>query len=136
MIKLLKNKKGMGYLEVVILVLVAMMLIVLSLNVFTFLSVKQDLDYYAKEMVTIATTTGKIEGDRISERKEELTEDTGLTPNVTYTANEFDSSGKIQSGEIISVTLTYNTSFKGFGSLNFPLTISTSYSGVSEIYWK
>lgn len=132
----LKNKKGEGYIGIVVLVLVCMMIIMLALNVFKLLSVKQDLDYYAKEMLTIATMKGITRGEAIDERKAMLTEETGLTPTITYTANEFDGSGKVQCGEKISVELTCDTNFEGFGSSKLPLTISASYSGIAENYWK
>ncbi len=53
MIKLLKNKRGENYIDTVVGVVAAMMVIVVALNIFSFLTLKQDLDYYAKEMVKV-----------------------------------------------------------------------------------
>ena len=81
--KILLNRKGEGYIDVVIMVLCSMMVIVLALNVFSFLTLKQDLDYYAKEMVTVAAVNGTMNGTEISNRITELTEETGLNPTIT-----------------------------------------------------
>lgn len=134
--KIIKSKKGDGYLDVVILVLCSMMMLVLSINVFSFLTMKQDLDYYAKEMLTIATLKGRTQCSAIVERQITLTEETGLAPTIAYETTSFDNTDKVQKGEIIQVTLTIETSFKGFGVLNFPLTLISKYSGDSQVYWK
>ena len=47
--KLLRNKRGENYIDTVVGVVAAMMVIVVALNIFSFLTPKQDLDYYAKE---------------------------------------------------------------------------------------
>ena len=45
MIKTLKNKRGENYIDTVVGVVAAMMVIVVALNIFSFLTLKQDLDY-------------------------------------------------------------------------------------------
>ena len=60
---LLKNKRGEGYIDTVVCVLAAMMVIVLAINVFSFLTLKQDLDYFAKEMIDVSTTYGRTSGE-------------------------------------------------------------------------
>ena len=80
---LIINKRGEGYIDTVVEVLVSMILIVLALNVFQFLTLKQDLDHFAKEMITAATVSGRAEA---ADRYQELAEETGLTvDSVTLT---------------------------------------------------
>jgi len=134
--KILLNRKGEGYIDVVIMVLCSMMVIVLALNVFSFLTLKQDLDYYAKEMVTVAAVNGNMNGTEISNRIAELTEETGLNPTITYEGEGYNDPDRVQLGKTISVTLTINTSFKGFGVFNFPLTLNAKCSGLSQVHWK
>ncbi len=57
--KLLRNKRGENYIDTVVGVVAAMMVIVVALNIFSFLTLKQDLDYYAKEMVEVCCSYGK-----------------------------------------------------------------------------
>jgi len=133
--KILLNRKGEGYIDVVIMVLCSMMVIVLALNVFSFLTLKQDLDYYAKEMVTVAAVNGTMNGTEISNRITELTEETGLNPTITYEGEGYNDPDRVQLGKTIFVTLTINTSFKGFGVFNFPLTLKAKCSGLSQVHW-
>ena len=49
--KILKNNRAEGYIDSVVCVIAAMMVIVLALNAFSFLTLKQNMDYFAKEMI-------------------------------------------------------------------------------------
>lgn len=131
-----KSKRGEGYIDVVVSVLVSMMLLVLTLNVFTFLTIKQDMDYFAKEMIFSATTFGKTTGE-VDTRYSELIAETGLPPTVTWQATYFNASAKtVQYGDTITVTLTYSTYVKGFGVFKIPITLIAKHSGLSQKYWK
>lgn len=133
--KIIKSKKGDGYIDVIVLVLCSMMLIILSINIFSFLTLKQDLDYFAKEMLTAATVNGRTQSGDIVERYIMLCDETGLSPSFDYEAVSFDNTDKIQKGEIIQITVTVEKSFTGFGAFNFPLTLTSKYSGASQVYW-
>lgn len=132
----LNNNRGEGYIDVVVSVLVLMMVIVLALNVFSFLTVKQNMDYFAKEMITCATTYGKTSGE-VDSRKAELVAETGLNPAVSWQADYFNTSAKtVQYGDTITVTLTYNTNVTGLGVFRIPITLTAKHSGLSMKYWK
>ena len=135
MMKALKNKRGEGYIGVVISVLVSMMIIVLALNVFSFLTLKQDMDYFAKEMLEAATTNGSTVGNTTN-RYYELAEETGLYPIYSWTANYYDFYGHVQLGNTIKITLTYHSYVKGFGVFKIPITLTVNQSGLSQKYWK
>jgi len=133
---ILKSKRGEGYIDVVVSVLVSMMLIVLTLNVFSFLTVKQDMDYFAKEMIYSATSYGKTIRE-VNNRSNELVTETGINPTVTWQTTYFNSSDKtVQLGNTICVTLTYSTFVKGFGIFKIPITLTAKHSGLSQRYWK
>jgi hypothetical protein len=134
--RIFKSDRGEGYIDVVVGVLVSMMLIVLSLNVFSFLTVKQDMDYFAKEMIFSATTYGKTTNE-VSTRYNELVSETGLAPTVTWQTTYFNASDKtVQYGNTIIVTLTFSSYLKGFGVFKLPITLTAKYSGLSQKYWK
>jgi hypothetical protein len=133
---LLKSKRGEGYIDVVISVLVAMILLVLTLNIFTFLTVKQDMDYFAKEMIYTATAFGKTTGE-VDARYSELIAETGLTPTVSWQTVYFNASDKtVQYGDSITASISYSTFVKGFGVLKIPVTLIAKQSGLSQKYWK
>lgn len=135
-IQVLHNRRGEGYLDVVVSVLVSMMLIVLALNVFSFLTIKQDLDYFAKELIKAATVNGTTNGVT-NERYLELASETGLSPSCQWEAAYYNASeSTVQLGDTITVTLQYNTYLQGFGVFKIPVTLTASYSGLSQKYWK
>ena len=49
--EILRSKKGEGYIDAVISLIVIMLVVVLCLNVFRFLTLRMDMDYFAREMV-------------------------------------------------------------------------------------
>jgi len=129
---LIKSKRGDGYIDVVISVLVAMMMIVLVLNVFSFLTLKQDMDYFAKEMITCAAANGTTTG-RVNTRYYELVSETGITPAVVWNTTYFNASQRtVQLGDTIQVTLTMSSS----GIFKIPITLTATHSGLSQKYWK
>ena len=133
---ILKNNRGDGYIDVAVTVLIFMMLIVLALNVFSFLSIKQDMDFYAKELSYCATSFGKT-SDEVEERSDELSEQTGLSPTIVWETDYFESSERtVQYGDSIKVTLTYDTYLQGFGAVRVPITLTATHSGLSMKYWK
>lgn len=130
------NVKGTAYIDVVISVLVIIMLLLLTLNVFSFLTVKQDMDYFAKELINSSCSYGKTTGE-VTLRKYELITETGIVPTVTWQTTYFNASTKtVQLGNTITVILTYNTYLEGFGLLRIPITLTAKYSGLSRKYWK
>jgi len=136
MINAFKNKRGEGYIDIVVSVLVSMMVLVISLNVFSFLTVKQDIDYFAKEMLDTATSNGSVQIDT-TKRYDELCLDTGLSPDISWDADYYNlSDGTVQLSDTITVTVTYKTYLKGFGAIKIPITLTARQSGISRKYWK
>ncbi len=135
--KHLKSTRAEGYIDTVVCVMAAMMVIVLALNVFSFLTLNQDLDHFAKELIDTATTYGRT-NEQATDRYEELCEEMGISPSVSYSGTTYynSSTGKVQLGETITVTLTYKTYVKGLGVFKIPITLTTKFSGLSQKYWK
>ena len=133
---IIKSKRGEGYVDVVVSVLVSMMMLVLALNVFSFLTIKQDMDYFAKEMIFSSTSYGKTT-EEVNARHSELVDETGLNPSITWQTIYFNVSAKtVQLGNTITVILTYSTYVKGFGVFKIPITLTAKHSGLSQKYWK
>ena len=135
--KLIKNRRGENYIDTVVGVVAAMMLIVVALNIFSFLTLKQDLDYYAKEMVEVCCSYGKT-CDEVQDRDEELSAELGLDPDLSFNGTEYFNTSKrtVQYGEVIVVELTYRTYVRGLGVFKIPVTLTAKHSGLSRRYWK
>ncbi|AMJ41533.1 protein of unknown function [[Clostridium] propionicum DSM 1682] len=131
MMRAFKNNRGEGYIDVVVLVLCAMLVIAVAVKVFPAYIVKQQVDTFATELVREAEIAGQV-GTETSRREQLLAEKTGINPTV-----EWSQIGKIQLNEEISVVVTYEVNigmFNGFGS--FPITLRGEAMGKSEVYWK
>ena len=121
--KHLLNKKGEGYIDTVVLVLCAMLVIALAVRVYPVYIVKLQLDNFADVLVRSTET---------SDRERVLNEKTGLYPSVSWSKT-----GNIQLNEEVTVTLTLERNiglFGGFGS--FPVHLKARASGKSEVYHK
>ena len=129
--QLLKNNRGEGYIDVVVLVLCAMLIIALSVKVFPAYIIKQQMDTFAVELVREVEIAGRV-GTETTQRELLLREKTGINPTVVWS-----NSGHIQLNEEITVTVTYQVNigmFGGFGS--FPITLRADAAGKGEVYWK
>ena len=136
MTKKLKSKRGEAYLDMVISTLLIAFVLVFIVGIFNVLATKQKLDYFAREMSITATTFGRI-GEETDRRYEQLAEQTGLRPQITFRAEYFSPSERtVQLGEPIMVEITHSFTIFGFGAVTFPLTVTSSHSGLSQIYWK
>ena len=130
------NKRAEGYVDVAVAVLVISFLLILLVSVFGVIHQKQTLNQMAEQIVEIASINGCVD-DEVMERYEQLCEQTGLTPTMTFEATYFDEdTGKVQLGDIISCTLTMETSLIGFGGELFPIDMTVTASGVSQVYWR
>lgn len=135
MLKRLKSTRAEAYVDVAISLVVLMMVIVLALNVFSFLTLKVDMDYFAREMIDVATVAGRTDSSEITDRYNELVQEMGISPSYSWNADYFQD-GKVQYGESIQVNLSLDTQVNGFGVFNVPITLTAAYSGLSQQYWK
>ena len=136
-LKPLKGNKGEGYIDTVVCVMASMMVIVFALNIFGFLTLKQDLDYFAKELIDTATIYGRT-NEQVTARYNELCDEVGIDPAVSFNGTTYynSSTKKVQLGEVVSVTLIYKTYVKGLGVFKIPITLTATHSGLSQKYWK
>ncbi len=130
MLKILKSKKGEGYIDVVIIVFVVMLFISLTINVLPVFITKHQLNTFATELMREAEIVGKV-GSETNVRANDLKEELGINPSVNWSRT-----GNIQLNEEFNLTLTMeeNIGFFNFGS--FPIQLKSKASGKSEVYWK
>jgi len=134
---LFKSKRGEGYIDTVVSVMIIMMLIVLSINVFSFLTAKQDMDYFAREMVEAAAVNGNTYSTNNYIRYYELCDEVGFYPGYYWTADYISGYyGRVQYGDTIRITVQYTRYLEGFGIFRIPITMTATYSALSQVYWK
>ena len=126
-----KDIRGEGYIDVVVLVFCAMLVIALAVRVLPVYITKLQLDNFAAELVREAEIYGRV-GAETSERERMLREKMGLTPTVTWSRV-----GNIQLNQEIEVTLTLQRNIGLFGNFgSFPIQLKAKASGKSEVYYR
>ena len=127
----IKNNRGEGYLDVVVLVLCAMLVIAIAVRVLPAYIIKQQVDTFATELVREAEIAGRV-GTETTQKELSLCEKIGITPTV-----DWSKSGRIQLNEEIGVTVTFNMNIGLFGGFaSFPITLRAEAAGKGEVYWK
>ena len=130
MIKLLQSRRGEGYIDVIIVVLVIMLFIALAVNVFPVFIAKNQLDTFADELMREAEIAGRV-GSETTAKANQLKTQIGIDPAISWSRT-----GNIQLNTEVTVTLTlrHDIGFFNFGS--FPITLTSKATGKSEVYWK
>ena len=129
--KLKAGKPGEGYIDVVVLILCAMLVIGLAVKVMPVYIAKHNLDTYATELVREAEIAGQV-GSATSTRASILSERLGISPQVSWSRT-----GRIQLNEEVTVTLSLDVDIGLFGGLgSFPIELTAQATGKSEVYWK
>lgn len=131
MLKLLRQKRGEGYVDVAVIVLAAMLCIALVVQVAPVFVAKSQLDTFASELIREAEIVGRV-GSETSSRATELESQLGITPAISWSKT-----GCLQLDTDVTVTCTMTMNiglFGGFGS--FPIDLTAKASGKSEVYWK
>lgn len=135
MINVIRSKKGEGYIDVAITVMIVAFVLIFAVNMVSLVALGQNLKTCADRIIDYATTKGTT---NIDEYISKLKENTGIdfTYSFSGTAYHDASSGKVQLGEVIYLNLSYSVNVLGFGEVGFPVTFNASSQGVSRIYWK
>ena len=133
--EILKSKRGEGSIDVAVSIVVIMMLVALVLNVFSFLTLKQDMDYFARELVKTAEICGDTDAGAVWNRYEELAYEVGFYPDIEWDAYYYDDC-RIQYGDSFRLIISYEAELLGMGVIHIPLTLIASSSGISRQYWK
>jgi len=129
--KILRDKKGEGYIDVAVTVLCVMMVIALGVRLFPIFIIKMQVDNFADELVREAEISGRV-GSETANRQRILEEKTGIHPSVHWSK-----SGRLQLNEEVTVTVSVQENLGLFGNFgSFPITIRARASGKSEVYWK
>ena len=125
--KILRDKRGEGYIDVAVMVLCVMLVIALGVRLVLIFITKMPVEKLVRE----AEISGRV-GSETSNRQRVLEERTGIHPTVQWSRT-----GNLQLNEEVTVTVTIQKDLGLFGNFgSFPITIRARASGKSEVYWK
>lgn len=128
--KILRSTRGSASIEYVFILLTVMVSVVVFLNITSVKAAQDGLNTYARELCRTAEISGRV-GEETTERAQELTQDTGLSPEV-----QWSTTGKIVLGGEFTVVCS-KTEYIGLGGIgSWPVNLHGTASGKSEAYWK
>ena len=136
MLKAIRNKKAEGYIDTCVGVVVFVMVLVIAINIFSFITLKVEMDQIAEELIKAATYSGSFD-TRFDQCCADMQDDY-FGFNVDYGADSYFNSTYewVQLGERMWVTVSVRTYVRGLGVFKIPVTVSVTRSGLSEKYWK
>lgn len=136
MLKNILNKRAEGYIDVCVGVVVFVMVLVISINIFSFITLKVEMDQIAEELIKASTYYGGFD-TRFDICCEDMQDDY-FDFDVSYGADSYFNATyeRVQLGERMWVTVSKQTYVKGLGIFKIPVTVSVTRSGLSEKYWK
>ena len=134
--KYLKNRCGEGYIDICVMIIVFVSGLVIAINVFSFITLKVEMDTIAEELIESATYEGEF-GDEFKNRTETM-KDIYYEFDIEYGADEWFNTTlqRVQLGDEMWVTISKETYVKGLGAFKIPVTVKVTRSGLSEKYWK
>ena len=132
--KRLTPKKGEGYIDIAVTILVVAFLLVFFVNAVSLIALNQNLKIIADHLTDYACLHGTTD---VCDYAAELREQTGIDFACDFSESRtLDAQGRVQLGEPIVCTVTCRTSFLGFGDFVFPIAVTATSRGMSQVYWK
>ena len=101
--KIVRDKRGEGYIDVAVMVLCVMLVIALGVRLFPIFITKMQVDNFADELAREAEISGRV-GSETSNRQRVLEERTGIHPTVQWSRT-----GNLQLNEEVTVTVAMIT---------------------------
>ena len=117
-------------------VIVFVMILVIAINIFSFITLRIELDQIADEILEASTYSGAFGGD--SQDAYERMLDQYYDFDLDIGADEYFNSyyKRVQLGHPMYVTVSVDTYIKGLGVFKIPVTVTVTRSGLSQKYWK
>ena len=134
--KVLSSRKAEGYIDMCVGVVVFVMVLVIAINIFSFITLKVEMDQIAEDLIESATYSGEFSDDFWQADGYNLGE--YYYYDIDFGADEYFNVGyqRVQLGTRMWVTISKDTYIKGLGIFKIPITVSVTRSGLSERYWK
>ena len=130
------NKKGEGYIDVCVGIVVFVMVLITALNLFSFIRLRVELDQVCDELLETASYEGCFTIP-FYDRADDLRAIYGDF-DVSFGADRYFNRNlsRVQLGDPMWVKVSAETSVQGLGMIRIPVTVSVKRTGLSEKYWK
>lgn len=138
--RLLSNKKGSSYFDLIIKTLVVLSLMVTVMSFLSVFTTYLNLNHVCRRVVRTVELEGQV-SDRAYDVFYRLKQQTGLSPEMTVEDVSYCEEQKIQLRDTFTITMTYSYPFTIFTPSFAPpveiqIPMKVSITGMSEKYWK
>ena len=138
--KLLSDKKGSSYFDLIIKTLVVLSLMVTVMSFLSVFTTYLNLNHVCRRVVRVVELEGQV-SDRAYDVFYKLKQQTGLSPEMTVEDVSYCEDQKIQLRDTFTITMTYSYPFTIFTPSFAPpveirIPMKVSITGMSEKYWK
>lgn len=137
--KILSSKKGEGYIEVAVAVIVFALVAVTTINVYSFFTLKTKMDAAADQLIDYATYTGSF-GDNFDKTVKTLIEENpdfeGFTVQVKADKWHDSLNKTVQYGTKMTVVVSCNKVLNGGGVFRINIPCHVVRSGLSRANFK
>lgn len=138
--RLLSDKKGSSYFDLIIKTLVVLSLMVTVMSFLSIFTTYLNLNHVCRRVVRVVELEGQV-SDHAYDVFYRLKQQTGLSPEMTVEDVEYFQDQKIQLRDTFTVTMTYSYPFTIFTPSFAPpveilIPMKVSITGMSEKYWK
>ena len=138
--KLLSDRKGSSYFDLIIKTLVVITLMATVMSFLSIFTTYLNLNHVCRRVVRVVELEGQV-SDKAYDVFYRLKQQTGLSPEMTVEDVEYCEGQKIQLRDTFTVTMEYNHPFTIFTpsfappvQINIPMKVSIT--GMSEVFWK
>lgn len=144
-----QSKRGEGYVDMCIGVVIFVMLIVIAINIFSFIALRVEMDRFADDVIELVAAQGYFGGTEYTEmiqNNELYKRDADDAEFDLTTGNHADEywydpavggpTNKVQLGHPMTFEVTVKTNVKGLGIFKIPVTLKVKRTGLSQKYWK
>lgn len=118
---LIQSKKGEGdYIELCVCLVCILLVVALSINIYSFYTLKDEMNEVAESIVEYAATTGKLDADFDLMVQQEKQIHSNMNFSVSTAGTKFwnTSKGLVNRGDVVVVTVTTTHALRGLGIIN------------------
>ena len=138
--KLLSDRKGSSYFDLIIKTLVVITLMATVMSFLSIFTTYLNLNHVCRRVVRVVELEGQV-SDKAYDVFYRLKQQTGLSPEMTVEDVEYCEGQKIQLRDTFTVTMEYSHPFTIFMPSFAPpvqihIPMKVSISGMSEVFWK
>ncbi len=132
--KILNNRRGEGYIDVAITVMIIAFLLIFLLSIVSLVATSQRMKSVADQIAEYAAVNGRTDIDSfVEEQRDKL----GMDFTCSFSGTEtWNGTKKVQLGDKIVCTISYEVHFVGFGTSFHVMTITADAMTLSRVYWK